>query len=164
MSHYYIQVNPEKCTACRICELSCSFRHHREINPSRSRIRVNIFHEDFFFYPNVCNQCEDAWCAGICPNYALIKDRKSGVVKLDESRCVGCRMCVQACPFGSMGFDSRNGISEKCNLCDGDPECIKSCFYHAIEFKPVETAVMARSHNFARKLKSSFQREDSHEE
>lgn len=159
MSNFYIQVNPDKCTACRTCELACSFQHHGEINPSKSRIKVNLFHEDFFFYPNVCNQCEDAWCVNICPNSALVKDRKTGVVKLDESRCVGCRMCVQACPFGAMGFDSEKGVSEKCDLCGGDPECVKCCFYGAIEFKSMETAVVAKSHRFAEKLKSSFQKE-----
>lgn len=163
MSTYFIQVNPEKCTACRICELACAFENHGEINPSKSRIRVSIFHKYFFFYPNVCNQCEDAWCANICPNSALVKDRNTGVVKLNESRCVGCRMCVQACPFGAMGFDAEKGVSEKCNLCDGDPECVKSCFYGALEFKPVALAVIGKSFGFAQKLKSSFQQEVTRE-
>lgn len=159
MNNYYLQINPDKCTACRVCELACSFQHHGEINPSKSRIKVNLFHKDFFFYPNVCNQCEEAWCVNICPNAALAKDHNTGVVKLDESRCVGCRMCVQACPFGAMGFDSEKGVSEKCDLCGGDPECVKSCFYGAIEFKPMEAAVVSKSYRFAGKLKSSFQKE-----
>lgn len=155
----YIEINSEKCTACRICELACSFHHHGEINPSKSRIKVNIFHEDFFFYPAVCNQCDDAWCVNICPNMALSKDRTTGVVSVDETRCVGCRMCIQACPFGAMGYDSEKGISEKCDLCGGDPECVKTCFYGALAFKPIETSVADRSRKFAQKLKASFNQE-----
>jgi len=163
MSKYYIDIHPEKCTACRICELACSLHHHGEINPAKSRIKVNIFHEDFFFYPNVCSQCEDAWCVNICPNAALSKDRITGVVSVDEARCVGCRMCIQACPFGAMGFDSEKGISENCDLCGGDPECVKSCFYGALEFKRLETAVADRGRNFAQKLKLPHVEEATHE-
>ena len=159
----YIEVDFEKCTACRICELACSFHHHGEINPSRSRIKVNIFHEEFFFYPGVCSQCEDAWCVNICPNLALVKDRAKGVVSVDETRCVGCRMCIQACPFGAMGFDSEKGISEQCDLCGGDPECVKTCFYGALTFKRLETAVADRSRRFAQKLRSSHSEEASDE-
>ncbi len=155
MRKYVIDINPEKCTACRICELSCSFKNHGEINPSKSRIKVNIFHDDFFFYPHVCSQCEEAWCAAICPNHALIRDPKTGVVKLDETRCVGCRMCVQACPFGAMGFDMEKGISEKCELCDGDPECVKSCFYGALTFKRVDNVTADKGKRFAKQLKNA---------
>lgn len=158
-----VSVNPERCTACRICEIACSFHHHGEINPAKSRIRVNLFHEDFFFYPSVCNQCDDAWCVNICPNYALKKDHETGVVTVDETRCVGCRMCIQACPFGAMGYDSEKHIAEKCDLCGGDPECVKNCFYGALEFKPPTTIVALKSRGFAEKIKSSYGEEATHE-
>lgn len=163
MSKYYISINPDKCTACRTCEIACSFQHHTEINPSRSRIKVNIFHEDFFFYPSVCNQCDDAWCVNICPNHALSRDRNTGIVHVNEMRCVGCRMCIQACPFGAMGFDVEKGIAEKCDLCGGEPECVKNCFYGALEFKRLESVVADRSRSFARKLKSSYVEEATDE-
>ncbi len=159
-----ILIMADKCTGCRTCELACSFHHHRELNPSKSRIKVNIFHEDFFFYPSVCNQCEDAWCVSICPNHALSKNRTTGIVNVDETRCVGCRMCIQACPFGAMGFDRDKGISEKCDLCGGDPECVQSCFYGALTFKRLETAVADRSRKFAQKLKLSYFEEATDEE
>lgn len=158
-----IAVYPDRCTACRICEIACSFRHHGEINPNKSRIKVNIFHEDFFFYPSVCSQCEDAWCVEICPNYALQKNRKTGVVSVDESRCVGCRMCIQACPFGAMGYDSVKGIAEKCDLCGGDPECVKNCFYGALEFTQASNAVAHKSRDFAQRMKQSYTQEAQHE-
>ena len=154
-----ISVNPELCTACRICEVACSLANHGEINPAKSRIRINMFHEDFFFYPSVCNQCEDAWCVNICPNSALHKEPSTGAVVVDASRCVGCRMCIQACPFGTMGYDEEQGIAEKCDLCGGDPECVKHCFYGALEFKQPSTVSAYRSRIFAEKLKSSFSEE-----
>jgi len=68
-------------------------------------------------------------------------------------------MCIQACPFGAMGYDEEQGIAEKCDLCAGDPECVKHCFYGALEFKQPPTVSSYRSRIFAEKLKSSFSEE-----
>ncbi|MBE0479773.1 MAG: 4Fe-4S dicluster domain-containing protein [Dehalococcoidia bacterium] len=151
-----IVVNPDRCTGCRICELVCSLKHHGEYNPVKSRIKVNIFPRDFFFYPNVCSQCENAWCARICPAGALSRHSESGVVELDEMKCVGCKMCMQACPFGTMGYDSDRGISEKCDLCGGDPECVKHCFYNALEYKEPEVAMSHKGKVFVQKIMKSY--------
>jgi carbon-monoxide dehydrogenase iron sulfur subunit len=156
-----IVVNPDRCTGCRICELVCSLEHHGEFNPAKSRIKINIFPKEFFFYPNVCSQCEDSWCARICPIGALRRNAETGIVELDEIKCVGCRMCMQACPFGAMGFDSEEGISEKCDLCGGDPQCVKYCFFNALEYKEPEVAMAHKSKVFSEKLLKTYNAEVS---
>ena len=152
-------VNPDRCTACRMCELVCSFRHHGEFNPSKSRIRVNQFPKDFFYYPAVCSQCDEAWCARICPNDALERNPETGAVEVNEGRCVGCRMCMQACPFGVMGYDGEKQISEKCDLCGGDPECVRYCYYGALEYKEPGVAMVHKSRSFSQKLRESYPEE-----
>lgn len=152
-------VNPDLCTACRICELVCSFKHHGEFNPAKSRIKITFFPKDFFYYPSVCNQCKDAPCINVCLTNALWRDHNTGIVELDRLKCIGCKMCMQACPFGAMGFDSSEGISEKCNLCDGEPECVKYCFFGALEFKEPEVAMSHRSKLFAEKIKYTYSTE-----
>lgn len=127
-------VNPDLCTACRICELVCSFKHHEEFNPEKSRIRINMSHKDFYYFPRVCKQCDEAPCIDECPADALFKDPVTGIVSLNRLNCTGCKSCIEACPFGAMGFDSTEEMAEKCNLCDGDPECVKYCFFKALEY------------------------------
>ena len=60
-------IHPEKCTACRMCELACSFEHEGEFNPQRSRIRVEVFQEDAFYLPMACYHCDDYPCGQVCP-------------------------------------------------------------------------------------------------
>ena len=69
--------HPERCTACRACELACSMKHYGEFNPSRSRIQVNIFLEEAVYIPTACTQCDQAWCAKICPTNAIVRDRST---------------------------------------------------------------------------------------
>ena len=152
-------VNPDLCTACRICELVCSFKHHGEFNPAKSRIKITFFPKDFFYYPSVCSQCEEAPCVNVCPANALKRDPVTGIVELDKLRCIGCKQCMQACPFGAMGFDTGEGSAEKCDLCGGDPECTKYCFFGALGYKEPEVAMTHRSKLFAEKIKNTYTEE-----
>jgi len=149
-------VNPNLCTACRICELVCSFKCHGEFNPAKSRIKITFLPRDFFYYPNVCSQCTDAPCVKVCPVNALKRISDISIVELDKSRCIGCKLCMQACPFGAMGFNTEEGVSEKCNLCEGDPECVKYCFFGALEYKEPEVAMMHKSKALARCIKNNY--------
>jgi protein NrfC len=76
----------------------------------------------------VCNQCDDAPCITACPEGALFKDPKSGIIKVDENRCVGCSLCVQACPYNAIWIDPIKMKAFKCQLCEGtQPICIDVC-------------------------------------
>jgi Fe-S-cluster-containing hydrogenase component 2 len=73
-------------------------------------------------------QCDEPWCEKSCPKNAISKDMSSGVVTVDDVKCVGCRTCVSACPFGMIKYVDSTGKADKCNLCAGDtPECVAFC-------------------------------------
>ncbi|MDP6099871.1 MAG: 4Fe-4S dicluster domain-containing protein [Dehalococcoidia bacterium] len=118
-------VDPARCTGCRSCETACSTFREGESSLYKCRVKVVRFPEELFFYPVVCQQCETPLCAVPCPTNALQKDNQTGLVELIRDRCVGCKMCVTACPFGAITLV--DGYPIKCDLCDGEPACTRLC-------------------------------------
>jgi len=154
-----LSILPEKCTACRACELACSLKHTGTLNPSRSRIKVNVFLEEAVYIPTACTQCSGAWCAKICPTNAILRDDSYMAYYVDNSRCVGCKMCVLACPFGAMELYPDHGKAEKCDLClsiDGDPECVKFCTPGALLFTEEDVSAKTKQLATARRLKEVY--------
>lgn len=137
-----IVVHQEKCTACRECELACSFEHEGAFVPALSRIRVQDFYEDQFYLPMVCVHCADAPCATVCPTVAITREA-SGQVQVHEERCIGCKMCLLACPFGVMGFSPSRAVAQNCDLCGGQPRCVEFCVPQALTYEEVETNASA---------------------
>ncbi len=131
-------VDHEKCTGCRLCELVCSVYHDGVSNPTRSRIHIIKFHNQGFFFPMVCQQCQDAACMAICPKDAIYRDEELGRVMINYDLCIGCKMCVAACPFGGMGIN-KDGTVIKCDLCDGDPQCVRFCDMKAVDYVEAST-------------------------
>ena len=131
-------VIPELCSGCRICELVCAIKHFGVNNPKKSAVRVLTTYPDPAMHkPVVCSQCEEPACADACPTDAL--QRVDGVVRLEEEKCIFCFDCVEACPFEAMFVHRDYGIPIKCDLCDGDPECIKKCPKEALRLIPETT-------------------------
>ena len=86
--------------------------------------------------PVVCQQCEEPACANICPVQAISRDVDTDAVVVDYDLCVGCRMCVVACPFGAVAFDMDRRQAIKCDLCGGvEPWCVRFCEPGALTFK-----------------------------
>ena len=152
-----LSVYPEKCTGCRLCELGCSFKQTGEFNPAYSRVKVCIFGEDAFYTPIVCTQCDEAWCMKACPSGAISRDYGARVVKVNKERCVGCRMCTLACPFGTITYYALEGKAIKCDECDGQPECALFCPTGAIAFQEESTPTRLKRMETARKLQSASQ-------
>ncbi len=153
-----IIVHQEKCTACRECELACSFSHTGEFNPALSRIRVNDFYEEQFYLPMTCVHCADAPCAAVCPTVAIQKE-PDGLVLVHEPRCIGCKMCLLACPFGVMGFHPQVGVAQNCDMCrgvDGGPQCVAFCVPQALEYAEIETAATAKQKIYAATIQKSL--------
>jgi carbon-monoxide dehydrogenase iron sulfur subunit len=132
-------VDHVKCTGCRLCEMACSVKHTGVNNPTRSRIHIIKWPMEGFELPMLCQQCEDAPCIAVCPKEALYQDPLLGRVALDYELCIGCRMCVIACPFGGMGIDMTTRQVIKCDLCDGDPTCVRFCDSGALQFVPASS-------------------------
>ena len=97
-----------------------------------SRIKTMRFPDENFFLPRVCFQCDSPYCISACTSDAISKNRDTGIVKIDADLCIGCGLCLDACPFGAITMP--NSVAVKCDLCGGDPECVKYCEAEAITY------------------------------
>jgi Fe-S-cluster-containing hydrogenase component 2 len=149
-------VDHVRCTGCRLCEMVCSVKHTGVSNPSRSRIHVIKWPMDGLELPMLCQQCEEAPCVAICPQDALFRDPELDRVMLDYDLCIGCKMCVTACPFGGMGLDMVAREVIKCDLCDGDPACVRFCDSGALQFVPATVANLRKKRDAGQKLAEVF--------
>jgi len=139
--------------------MACSMRNVGEFNPSRSRIQIISLEPDFFRLPVVCVQCYKPSCAEICPTGAITRDEATGIVKVSKDKCDGCRMCEEACPFGVIFFSEQEQKAVKCELCDGDPQCVSFCVTKALEFREPEAKTAGKRRALAEKLKEIYQLE-----
>ena len=146
-------VDPLKCTGCKLCELACSFEKTGKFNLVDSRIKLNFFPKVLRFVPTVCMQCREAYCIQVCPTGALGRDRETGVVNLDENRCIGCKQCIVACPWGSVKLDHAGEKVIKCDNCEGDPACVKVCTPGALQFLDADEVVLSKQVETAEKYK-----------
>ena len=131
-------VDPTACDGCRVCEIVCSLKNEGACMPEISRIRVVRYEDKGVFVPVTCLHCEDAPCIRVCPVRALSRDPKTNAVVVDGELCVGCRLCVYVCPLGTPVFDPERGKVVKCDLCGGDPTCVRFCSRKAIQYVPAE--------------------------
>lgn len=88
----------------------------------------------------------------VCKTGAIDKDADSGLVSVDGNKCIGCRMCVMACPFGNINYSVTAKKAVKCNYCDGEPECALWCPQQAIEYLPQDTATLGRKKAYSAKF------------
>ena len=130
-------VDPDTCTSCRLCELVCSERRLGAYRPSRTGIRVAIDADQAFYFPIVCIQCEDAPCIDACPVQALVRDPTTNAVVVVAEECDVCGLCEPACPYGTIRC--LDGQALKCDLCGGDPECVRFCAPGALRYEPAES-------------------------
>ncbi len=138
-----------RCIDCRACMVACSVENQVPLNGTRIWVAgAGITGE----YPNLarasmpyhCMHCIQPSCASACPVGAWSK-RADGPVVYDSSRCIGCRYCMNACPFGVPHFDWDKGLLDqplitKCTMCahrldvDGEPACVQTCPTDALSF------------------------------
>jgi Fe-S-cluster-containing hydrogenase component 2 len=138
-------VNSEECVGCHLCELACSFKHYGVFSEELSSIRIKSEESLAINNTLVCRQCEDAPCIQVCPTGAITKDENTGAVKIDSQKCIMCKSCISVCPYDAI-FEIKVPQTSKvelltCDLCGGDPECVKVCYTRAIEYKDVEEEV-----------------------
>jgi len=128
-------IDYEKCVGCESCEQACSAKKAGIVNPALSRIGIVRRQLGAENIPIVCQQCEEsAPCMVVCPVKAISRDGGLRRVNINYNVCIGCRMCVAICPFGSMEYDDINRKVFKCDLCDGEPICVKFCQHKAIQY------------------------------
>ncbi|MEM4487254.1 MAG: 4Fe-4S dicluster domain-containing protein [Desulfurococcaceae archaeon] len=122
----WILVDPLKCTGCRICEIECSLKHEGTLWPAASRIRV---YEPYpgAPVPVLCVQCDDYPCVKSCQYSALKVDESTGAVLVSSENCTLCGACKSACPLSIPKILVGKKHVLICDLCQGDPECVKAC-------------------------------------
>jgi Fe-S-cluster-containing hydrogenase component 2 len=118
-------VDPDKCCGCRLCQLSCCLWHEGLFDLTRARIKI-IPSEDGQYVPKTCVYCEDPPCARACPTNALVPLPTGGVRVLEEN-CTGCLKCGEVCVNHVIRILEEPIRPLVCDLCGGDPVCVKIC-------------------------------------
>jgi len=151
------------CCRCRMCELICTFQHHQVGNPYRSRIRVVSLGKGVDI-PITCLNCENAPCMAICPTGAMHRPWHDSMVVVNADRCIGCAMCVNACPIGAVILDPKEGTASKCDLCGEEPQCVKYCPANVLRLTDATQFSRYRMKGYAKLLQSSDAKSGESEE
>jgi len=146
-----IVVDPEKCVACRTCELACAVEHSKSKELTKAiyerpvpRPKVKVESVEDMAMPLQCRHCEDAPCVKICPTKATERPDADGPVLIRKELCIGCKWCVLVCPFGVIYMDSDGKVVTKCDMCverlkkGQKPACVQSCPTGALQFTSAE--------------------------
>lgn len=158
----FVSTEPSKCTGCKACELACFQSHNIKRNrvgktvgtvavPVTAKLYVTVTEKASM--PIQCKHCENAPCKAVCKQNAII--RHNGQVVVDEVKCIGCKDCLMACPFGAVSLlpffvngvrvpqaDSEEGkvAAAKCDMCFEDkegPACVRACPNKALHITDV---------------------------
>jgi carbon-monoxide dehydrogenase iron sulfur subunit len=145
-SNLAVYVDIDRCIECFSCEVACKQEHNLPAGLRLLRVlrleRLNKGRVERISGPSACMHCFDAPCVSSCPSKALGRN-EDGIVLVKRSRCIGCKMCLIACPFGAPQFDNE-GVMIKCDLCvnrlrQGEkPACVSACTVEALKFGTVE--------------------------
>lgn len=132
-----IVVDLGRCTGCKSCQIICALANEKEPNHDLARIRISKDDRMGLSVPIPCAQCLDAPCVEACPVEAIVPDPRTGAKLIDDGACILCEACITACPYGVISIIESGGETKivKCDLCKGDPECVKHCEPGAILFK-----------------------------
>ena len=132
-----IYCDVSRCDNCGECVTACQNTHY-----GRNHMFVQAV--DDFHVPSNCRHCEQSPCVEVCPTGAMARVNED-VVAIASMKCIGCRICNIACPFGAIWFDALDKVSRKCDLCrdrlayDLEPACVKACTpQHALRFGELE--------------------------
>ena len=134
-----ITLDLARCSGCSRCEVNCSFFHSGKIGRSGARIKVVKIEDIGIDYPVVCQQCRERYCAK-CPEKAIQVD-SLGQVIVSPTLCTACGTCEILCPIGAIELFEE--IPLVCDLCGGDPRCVKACTLDAIHYDPEVTGAIS---------------------
>ena len=153
-------LDSDSCIGCHACTVACKSEHDVPLGVNRTWVK----YIETGSFPNVkrhfsvmrCNHCDNAPCITICPTGALFR-AANGVVDFDDSNCIGCKGCMNACPYDAIYINPATNTANKCNFCnhrieqDLEPSCVVVCPTHAIKVADLDdpndetTRIIARS-------------------
>ena len=104
MAHNCIVVNLDRCTGCYSCEITCKMENDIALGEHWNKMLQRGPFGDYpnmtrYLLPTMCQQCADAPCVHVCPTGASYRDGNN-VVLIDREKCIGCKYCMMACPYG----------------------------------------------------------------
>jgi len=135
-------LDSDSCIGCHACTVACKSEHDVPLGVNRTWVK----YVETGTFPNAsrhfsvmrCNQCEDAPCMTICPTNALYR-ADNGVVDFNDDNCIGCKGCMNACPYDALYINPATNTANKCNFCNHridqglEPSCVVVCPTHAIK-------------------------------
>ncbi|WP_336432504.1 4Fe-4S dicluster domain-containing protein [Providencia rettgeri] len=156
VKQYGFLINTKDCYGCRTCSMAC--KSENVTPPGVLWRRVREFNDDSpntqAFITMSCNHCDDPQCLKVCPADTYTK-RADGIVVQDHEKCIGCQMCIMACPYHAPVFDPAEGKTSKCNMCAERldegllPRCVEPCPTGAIEFGDITELRKKHTTNWA---------------
>lgn len=153
MTQYGFAFIGEYCSGCKTCMLACKdyydltteidYRKVYEYGGGETTLADDgtVRSTAFGYYVSLaCNHCAAPACVEVCPTGAMHKDADTGLVGVDETRCIGCGYCAMSCPYACPTVDREKGHSVKCTGCidrvkEGKlPICVEACPQRALAF------------------------------
>jgi Fe-S-cluster-containing dehydrogenase component/formate-dependent nitrite reductase membrane component NrfD len=164
--NYGFVIDNRACIGCHACSTACKSENEVTLGVYRTWVKYT----ESGSYPNTqrsfqvtrCNHCANPPCVRICPTEAMYQ-RDDGIVEFDNSACIGCKACMQACPYDAIYIDPDNGTAAKCHYCSHrvevglEPSCVVVCPTHAIISGDMDDAeseisrILARARTSVRK-------------
>ncbi len=153
----------QNCMGCRLCQTACSQTKEKVIRPAVARVQVPQYFPGVEF-PVLCYQCGDeAMCIAACPVQALTLDasKKLNTIKVDTTKCLrtakggDCTLCADKCPGGAVTYHPTTKEPLICDLCGGDPACVKACYSNTLTLKGVKMAAVSHA-NIAQALADQY--------
>ena len=140
---YTLWVDLENCVGCHSCTMACKAENNTPVGVDYNRV-IEIEEGDFrdarktpsvgvTFVPMPCMHCGRPACQAACPVGAITKRKEDGIVLINKDKCIGCRYCAWACPYGAPQFNAEARVMEKCTLCVHRvekgllPACVNTC-------------------------------------
>ena len=149
MSQYVLSQDIDRCIGCYSCEIHCKANKDLPEGPRLCRIyqvgpRWSNGVPRMAFAFMTCYHCETPWCVAVCPSGAMQKRPQDGIVFVDEALCIGCKLCLYACPWGIPQWNPSTAKAVKCDMCKDridqglEPACVSKCVTGCLYFEKKE--------------------------